>query len=131
MCRHAHTHARAHTHTHFQFKKSSYKQNWCSVAPKIVCYVQTCSSTHFHADHHKVLECQEWLQHFLLETRKPEFSPPLEHTAAKLNNIEKTLFSLTLPLLCLLAKILQPRSNGALDVTRPGLTVLPPSCPTE
>jgi hypothetical protein len=66
----------------------------------------------------------------LIGDRKPEVSPPLEHAVAKLNNIEKTLFWLTLPLLCLLAKIFEPRSNGALDVTHPGLTVLP-SCPTK
>jgi hypothetical protein len=73
-----------------------------------------------------VLECQEWLQHFLLDTRKQKF----HHATAKLNNIEETLFSLTLPLLCLLAKVLEPRRNGALNITNPGLTSLP-SCPTE
>ena len=138
MCKHtprAHTHTHTHTHSlslslSFKFKTSPHKPNRCSVAPNIVCCLQTSSSTHFHADHHRVLDCQEWLQHFLLETRKPEVSPPLEHAMAKLNNIEKTLFSLTLPLLCLVAKILEPRSNGALDITLLGLTVLP-SCPTE
>jgi hypothetical protein len=130
--------ARAHTHTHTLSNLRRHPTNKIGVdvlLPKshALRTEEMCMNMQqytCHAVHHMVLECKEWLQHFLLETRKTEVSPPLEHAVAKLNNIEEALFSLALPFLSLLAKILEPCSNGALDITHPGLTALP-SCPTE
>jgi len=131
MCVHTHTH----THT-LKFKKSSYKKiSVVVLVPKSdtlrteeMCtnmwqYTFSCRPSHG-AGVPRIATA------LLIGDQETEVSPPLEHAMAKLNNIEETLFSLTVPLFCLLAKILEARSNGALDIAHPGLTVLP-SCPTE